>query len=684
MRSLKSIYPALATGGVLAALGVTAAPLVSVWLRADTPASLSVPALAADKAMSQQATFGPQEVIVDLRDDATDADVRDLDARFGVDLKPNSLEASADRVYRATLPAGVDEANLLARLHGDSRVEAAEPDLTYSIPEPDQARDKRGVLQDGTRYTEYGGYTICDRPALTKIRARMQAAQGDTIFPEYRGEVSPAQQIGNSATPGNDALAYAVTPWHGAACSSCAPPPGFVPFSPPNDPRYNEQWNFRMVGAEEAWTRTRGKGVVVAVIDTGVSIGPSKKGEPCRDFDTTAFTAGYDFVNKDSDPYDDHSHGTHVAGTIAESTNNNEGVAGLAYEATIMPLKVLSASGSGSAADIADAIRFAADHGANIINMSLGSRYPSDVIHNACKYAAKKGVVIVCAAGNGFGEPVGYPAAFKECIAVSSVGPTGQIAKYSSYGKQVALAAPGGDKMDSGNPADGILQNTNQPESQGGNGDSYYSYQGTSMASPHVAAVAALIMSQGVTDPARVRELLTKTATPNGDANKYGAGILSASHATARAAQINGLKLRHFLAFGLGFLLLAVGGRRRSLGLRLAMGAALAVGMFGPDWFAARVGADSAWNLLAFSALAPIALYAALRRGPGVKIAGALALGTAVCLYANWHNDTLPFTSATFGETAPLPWTMANLGAALALGCAAAWRAFRATNPRRA
>ena len=674
MRSLKSIYPALATGGVLAALGVTAAPLVSVWLRADTPASLAAPTpatLSADRAMSQQAVVGPQEVIVDLRDDATDADVRDLDARFGVDLKPNSIEAKADRVYRATLPAGMDEANLLARLHTDSRVEAAEPDLTYSIPEPDQARDKRGMRQGDV----YSRPTTAQQAQISYS----QAAQFSLYHHRFLDPPSGAENANK-----DDALAYAVTPWHGAACSSCAPPPGFVPFSPPNDPRYNEQWNFRMVGAEEAWTRTRGKGVVVAVIDTGVSIGPSKKGEPCRDFGDTKYTAGYDFVSKDSDPYDDHSHGTHVAGTIAEATNNNEGVAGLAYEATIMPLKVLSASGSGSAADIADAIRFAADHGANVINMSLGSRYPSDVIHNACKYAAKKGVVIVCAAGNGFGEPVGYPAAFKECIAVSSVGPTGQIAKYSSYGKQVALAAPGGDKIDSGNPADGILQNTNQPESQGGNGDDYYSYQGTSMASPHVAAVAALIMSQGVTDPARVRELLTKTATPSGDPNKYGAGILSASHATARAAQINGVKLRHFLVFGLGFLLLAVGGRRRSLGLRLAMGAALAVGMFGPDWFAARVGADSAWNLLAFSALAPIALYAALRRGPGVKIAGALALGTAVCLYANWHNDTLPFTAATFGETAPLPWTMANLGAALALGCAAAWRAFRATTPRRA
>ena len=314
--------------------------------------------------------------------------------------------------------------------------------------------------------------------------------------------------------------------------------------------------------------------------------------------------------------------------------------------------------------------------------MSLGSAYPSDVIHKAVKYARKKGVTIVCAAGNGFGEPVGYPAAYPECIAVSSVGPTGNIAFYSSYGKQVALAAPGGDMTNGAQ--DGIWQNTNYPESQGGNGDDYYPFQGTSMASPHVAAVAALIESQGVHDPARVREVLTQTATPNGDANKYGAGILSASAATSRAAAMNNLKLRHLLLWGLGFVILTVGGGpRRSLKLRAAMAAALGLGFFAPDWWTGFVGADSAWNLVGFSALAPMLVFALLRKGAGVKIAGTFALGVGVCLWANWNNATLPFTSATFGPTAALPWTFANMGAALAIGAASAWRAFRAANAPR-
>ena len=312
----------------------------------------------------------------------------------------------------------------------------------------------------------------------------------------------------------------------------------------PNDPRYAEQWNFQMVGAEAAWKRSRGTGVVVAVIDTGVSGTSTGKGQACRDFGSTTFTAGYDFVNRDTDPYDDHGHGTHVAGTIAEATNNSEGVAGLAYGATIMPLKVLSASGSGTSADIADAIRWAADKGANVINMSLGSPFPDAVIRSACTYAFKKGVVIVAAAGNSGKQGVGYPAAYSECIAVSSVGPSGKLAGYSSWGKQVALAAPGGDigGYSDRDESAGILQNTNLPVEYGGQGDGYYAFQGTSMASPHVAAAAALVMAQGIKDPIKVRKALTESAAKvtGGDVKKYGAGILNVDNATALAAKWTG------------------------------------------------------------------------------------------------------------------------------------------------
>ena len=132
----------------------------------------------------------------------------------------------------------------------------------------------------------------------------------------------------------------------------------------PNDPDYSQQWNLHNIHVERAWEETKGEGITVAVIDTGVSRVP--------DLRQTEFVPGYDFVNDRKDARDDNGHGTHVAGTIAQSTNNNYGVAGVAYHAKIMPLKVLAAQGGGTVSDIADAIRFAADNGADIINMSLG------------------------------------------------------------------------------------------------------------------------------------------------------------------------------------------------------------------------------------------------------------------------------------------------------------------------
>jgi len=232
--------------------------------------------------------------------------------------------------------------------------------------------------------------------------------------------------------------------------------------------------------------------------------------------------------------------------------------------------------------------------------------------------------------------------------------------------------------IDSGNPKDGILQNTNYPESQGGRGDDYYAFQGTSMASPHVAAAAALIMSQGETDRAKVKDILMKSATPKNDKNKYGAGVLSVAKATAKTEQLHGMKLRHFLAFGLIIPILFAGPRRRFT-LRAVMLGGLVAGFFVPDLFTKWVGADSAWNLLTFSALLPVLGYALVKHTPAVKAVGTFALGVAVNLYANWHNGTLPFTDSTFGESA-LPWTAVNLVIALAVGMFAARRAHLATN----
>jgi serine protease len=304
----------------------------------------------------------------------------------------------------------------------------------------------------------------------------------------------------------------------------------------PNDPRYAEQWHMKMIGVEKAWDNATGKGAVVAVIDTGVAFEDYKDGKGTYhrvpDLANTKFVKGYDFIDDDEHANDDNAHGTHVAGTIAQSTNNKIGVAGVAYEAAIMPLKVLTKQGYGNVADISEAIVYAADHGAHIINMSLGGPSESTLMREAIEYAHKKGVTIICAAGNSGNDRPHYPAAYTQAIAVSSVGPDGKLAPYSTYGPWIALAAPGGNTRN--NPQDGVLQNTigrMDPTKDG-----YEYFQGTSMASPHVAGVAALIVSSGVKDPKKVEEILLKTATKKGDKNKYGAGILNAA-AAVKAAQ---------------------------------------------------------------------------------------------------------------------------------------------------
>lgn len=479
--------------------------------------------------------------------------------------------------------------------------------------------------------------------ALATLRADPRVEAADQIHyyrtPEDSASASPAHEIG-------------------------APAPETGHWKP-NDPRYGEQWNFRMVKAEEAWEVTRGKGVVVAVIDTGVAYADTKKGKIARDFHDTRFTDGYDFVNNDALPNDDHGHGTHVAGTIAESTDNNEGVAGLAFDATIMPLKVLSSSGGGSSATIADAIRWAADHGANVINMSLGGPFPDSVMGNACEYARKKGVTIVCAAGNSGREGVGYPAAFKDCIAVSSVGPDGELAFYSTWGKEIAVAAPGGDKM-KGDDAGGILQNTVLADENGAMVDDYYSFQGTSMASPHVAAVAALIESQGIKDPDDVRCILQKSAQKKGPRNKYGAGIVDAAEAAKLAANTydDGVA-RFWMVVGLFAGCYAIGRMRQKAGSSLGYPfwgtAAFAFGLLFPDWLSGYLGASSQLNLIGHSVLIPGALLVMGAQDRTEKrLLGWMALGLTLHLGWEFLRGTAP-VGPEVGNWQLLPWVAANV-----------------------
>lgn len=299
----------------------------------------------------------------------------------------------------------------------------------------------------------------------------------------------------------------------------------------PNDPLYGKQWNLRAINIEKAWESTKGKGAIVAVIDTGVS--------KVEDLKNTEFVEGYNFVANNTDASDDQGHGTHVAGTIAQATNNGLGVAGVAYEAKIMPIKVLDSFGGGTTLNIAKGIRFAADKGANIINLSLGGPGESAILKEAIDYAYDKGVTIIAAAGNSDYNGAFYPARYPKVIGVSAIGASARKALYSNYGPGVDISAPGGDMEGTGTPEDeagGILQNTIDPETRK---EVYASYQGTSMASPHVAGVSALVYSMGITKPEAVANVLQQSVLKVEDdpKNYYGAGQLDAAQAVALAGK---------------------------------------------------------------------------------------------------------------------------------------------------
>lgn len=239
----------------------------------------------------------------------------------------------------------------------------------------------------------------------------------------------------------------------------------------PNDLLFSRyQWNLPATETNRGWGLSKGsKNVVVAVVDTGVDLDhPDLKGQ---------ILSGHNVVKPSEKPYDDVGHGTHVAGIISALVNNGEGVAGMTWYNKVMPVKVLDQSGSGTTYSVAEGIIWAADHGAKVINLSLGNYAQAEFLHDAIKYAYDKDVVLVAATGNDNTERPGYPAAYPEVFAVSATDSSMHRASFSNYGDYVDVMAPGASIA------------STYP------GNQYAALSGTSMASPHVSALAALIRS---------------------------------------------------------------------------------------------------------------------------------------------------------------------------------------------
>ena len=347
--------------------------------------------------------------------------------------------------------------------------------------------------------------------------------------------------------------------------------PRFVP----NDPLYPRQWNFPLIDMERAWDVNPGatSSIVVAVIDTGVAYrGGTFRFSTANPFaqqvfpgtssvdlpfaaapdlgPSTRFVSPFDFLFNDATPLDMVGHGTHVSGTIGQLTNNGVGVAGMAFNVSIMPVKVLGdiwdlvfTGQTGSDDTVAMGIRYAVDNGAKVLNLSIGrTGDPAPVIESALTYAVSRGAFAAVAAGNDFldGNPIERPADLGPRIdgvmTVGAVRQNRQRTWYSNTGSYVEIVAPGGDQRDDGSTG-GILQQTLDedfvfPARGLPRFDTFvYEYfDGTSMATAHVSGFAALLMQQGITDPAAIEAAIKKFATDLGTPGRddqYGAGLIS-------------------------------------------------------------------------------------------------------------------------------------------------------------
>ena len=354
--------------------------------------------------------------------------------------------------------------------------------------------------------------------------------------------------------------------------------PRFVP----NDPLYSRQWNYPAIDMERAWDLNRGAStsVTVAVLDTGVAYRSGVFRYTAISFQDSGqffpslgsvdipfaaapdlagadrFVAPRDFIWDTATPLDLDGHGTHVAGTIGQLTNNNVGVAGVAFNVRIMPVKVLDGpwdfifDSPFFATDdvVARGIRYAADNGADVLNLSIGrTGSPAPVVRSAIAYAVEQGAFVVLAGGNEF-ESGNAPERFAEVapeidgvVSVAAIGRTRARAYYSSTGPYIELAAPGGDQRTG--TANGILQQTYDFDFTETFLDgparyraprfdvfAYQFFQGTSAAVPHVSGFAALLIQHGITDPAAIEAAMKRYATDIGEPgrdNEFGFGLIN-------------------------------------------------------------------------------------------------------------------------------------------------------------
>jgi type VII secretion-associated serine protease mycosin len=285
-----------------------------------------------------------------------------------------------------------------------------------------------------------------------------------------------------------------------------------------NDTFRSQQWALTALKAETVHSYTRGSGVTVAVIDTGVKSSHSDL--------SGNVLSGTDYVAPGTSANDENGHGTHVAGIIAALYNNSRGIAGMAPRAKILPVRVLDRNGSGTSANVAKGIIYAADRGAKVINLSLGSTQSSTAMQSAVSYAIGKNVLVVAAAGNRgcglFGSPTEYPASYSGVVGVGAVNQSIQKASFSSCGSWVDVAAPGQSIISTMIRSSVGLGCSSSAD--------YCTLSGTSFSTPYVSAAGALAIARRGWSQSTVASRLQSTATdvsPSGRDNNTGAGFIN-------------------------------------------------------------------------------------------------------------------------------------------------------------
>jgi serine protease len=433
-----------------------------------------------------------------------------------------------------------------------------------------QQSRKQALLNQPNRAADAPEVLRVGRP-LARDAARLAYVPGHIVVKFAEG-VSPqamstmAADIGGQAVRGvhHADFVYVHIPKDAdpvAAASEMSRKPGVVYAEPdgrvftmfrPNDPLYRYQWNLQKIDMERTWDVNRGakNALIVAVIDSGVAFQDKGAFAQAPELKGVPFVSPYDFVWDDTEPFDFDGHGTHIAGTIAQATNNDEGTAGMSFNVSIMPIKAIFTEWDAAfdapfpygASTVARAIRYAADNGAKVINLSIGSFFANTASRDAMEYAIGKGAFLAIAAGNDgdAGNPPTYPAVYAKdmdgAMAVAAVDFNLARSYYSNVNDYVEIAAPGGDNnqdLNNDEYADGILQQTFDPDAASAGVFNQFIYafeQGTSMATAHVSGLAALLMDQGITTPKAVEDAIkafaTDTGAPGRD-NETGFGVIN-------------------------------------------------------------------------------------------------------------------------------------------------------------